>query len=176
MTFYVMSTTESHSVTAGTTVASRIYALSPVSSEIRITQLYWAMLGVSGSDETFTPVFGYAPSVYRNTGGSASGGTTVTPTPLRSDATAASTTARWGSAVSISGTQTYVYSPLPLTGSNTTAASNTYKFPSDFIISPGAVFSFATGGIFGTGSSGATINGTVQVQLYFEELRLSWHT
>lgn len=176
MTAYVFSTTDSMSVTAGNSASSRIYALSPGSFEIKITQIYYSMMNIGTTENTFLPVFGYAPTVYRYSGGSASSGTSVTPIGLRASAASPSTTARWGTGVSISGTQTLMYYPLPLTGSSSNQASVTYAFPSDFIISPGSVFAFVTGNIFGTGSGGATISGTVQVQLYFEELRLAWHS
>lgn len=176
MTAYVLSTTVSVSVTAGNSATPRTYALSPTSSEIKITQIYYSMVNIGTTDNAFLPVFGYAPTMYRYSGGSVSGGTAVTPIGLRAGAAAPATTARWGTGISISGTQTLLYYPLPITGSTSNQAAVTYSFPSDCIVSPGSVLSFETGNIFGTGSGGATISGTVQVQIYFEELRLSWHT
>lgn len=179
MTSYVFAVTNTpSSVDIGDTLSSQIYTLAPGSFEIKITQVDYGVVSVAASDTQITPHVGYAPTIYRYASGTASGGTTATPMALRQGSASPSTATRWGTGVSVSGTQTLLYSPLPVTATNSANSSKSYVFPSDLIVSPGGVLSFVTGGM-GTGGSGgigATITATIQVIVYFEELRLAWHT
>jgi hypothetical protein len=116
------------------------------------------------------------PQLWRYTGGSASGGTALTPVALRQGSAAASATSRFGSGTSVSGTGAYFANMPPLGVGNFGNISDpplaTYTFPADFTVAPGSVLSFQTG-TFGAGGDG-TIGGVFRIFVYFEELRLTW--
>lgn len=111
-----------------------------------------------------TAPYGLGTTMFRYSGANISGGSVVTPPALRQGGPAASATARMGT-VSTSGTSTrlgYFWTPLLVQGS--------YDFPFDLTVSVGSAFVVQT--------VGAGITGTMtgaQVNVYFEELRLSWH-
>lgn len=175
MTAYVAADTVSFSLAAGTVSAWQYFTVSPVSFEIRIISLEYGFQSVGTTSGTFIAVT--RPSVFRCTGSTTSGGSSVPPIAMRQGAPTPSATSRFGP-VSVSGTAVYVTNVPPLSVGNTTTVlsadptATTYSFPSDFTIAPGSVFSFQT--YFSVGGSG-TIGGDFRMAIYFEELRLAWH-
>lgn len=104
----------------------------------------------------------------RSVGASLSGGSSLTPVPMRQGSPDASATARFG-AVSVSGTTTFLSQQWI---ANTSLVG--YEFPFDLTVYPGsaAVVTLAPNG---TDSSGNPVVTSVLLTVYFEELRLSWH-
>lgn len=164
MTAYAASATYSDSA-SGTGLDIGL-TISPVSYEIRIIRFEYGLVGlnfgVSGGTATLTPVTGI-----RYTTGTASGGTAITPSPLRQGSATASATSRYGT-VSSTGTQVRVAQMTPIPWTDVPSGAG-YDFPLDVTVSPGSVMMFALSSYHSTG--------TMQIGLtaYFEELRLAWH-
>jgi len=116
-------------------------------------------------------------SAYRYTGATLSGGTAITPAPLREGSAPATATARAGG--SVTGTQIRLSSQYTGGSGNPTPGTNppvntfglTMNYPFDLTIAAGSAVAI---GIYNyTTGSGASGQGSVTI--YFEELRLSWH-
>lgn len=138
-------------------------AVTPVSYEIKIPQIQFTGSwydGVSNTQSVFTATVSYG------TGITTTGGASVTPTPLRQGAVAATATAKTGiTSVSSLGNNTADYANVG--GS----VSFNYQPPFDFIVHPGSVL------IVSFLSSLAPSGGIVldmACSVFFEELRLSW--
>ena len=161
MTAYIASFNTSLATASGATtwlsVTANNFELKLVQAEISIANIYFSSTGGS--------VIAGA-KVYRYDGGTASGGSALTPAPLRQGGPAATATARSGG-VSFSGTQrviTQQTSGIP--------AAITYAPPFDLTVSPGSslVLSLACP----SNQPSVTFTGCY-LALHFEELRLSWH-
>jgi hypothetical protein len=173
-----------YSVAVQTTFASTIansgnvdlnFAIVPGLYEIKVSSIEYSMLNtVQTTASQYAPsAWGY-PEVYRNNGGSASGGTAITPSPLRHSAAAASATSRVGTGTTVSGTPVFL-TATPNFGNITFPLSANYAFPYDVTVAPGSSFLFSiVTRVNDGGSGGATITATVRIAMYFEELRLSW--
>lgn len=137
-------------------------ALKAVTYEIRVVRVE-----VENDDYEFNAASGaydYYPlttDIFRYTSGTPSGGTAVTPSPLRQGAPAATATS-WSGATAPAGTATTVgrnFAGSPSIG--------TWDPPGDLTLSLGAVLFLPT--------PGTITQGAASYQIYFEELRLSWH-
>lgn len=97
------------------------------------------------------------------TGATLSGGTAVTPAPMRGGSTAASAQCKSGS-VSVSwATMSAVSHTM-----STAPTFSTWDPPADIILAVGSALYIA-------GASGNITNDNLTINVYFEELRLSWH-
>jgi hypothetical protein len=138
--------------------------VTPVSSEIRIAQVSFNSAdGGTGSGNTIQC------STYLV--GGTSGGTAVTPLPMRQGAPAATATSKSGATwTSITNVLSVVTGSGPTltytdgtTGYYTTTVSGAWQPPFDLIISPGTTLYAQANG-----------NSGVFLFIHFEELRLSW--
>lgn len=117
--------------------------------------------------------FGAFYEVLNYSGAAFSGGTTVTPLPLRGGAPATTATAK--SSMTMTGTATLITAPhvgtTQVSGTTTTGVPETlaYDFPFDYIIPTGSGI-YVTNLPFNSSTS-PTIN---SLAIYYEELRLSW--
>jgi len=102
-------------------------------------------------------------AIYHYTGATLSGGTTITPAPLRDGAPAASASAKINP--TITGTSSLLHAEFQ----NSTALLS-YKFPFVVIIAPGNAILLSTTQTT-TGSGAYNI---LAANIYFEELRLAW--
>lgn len=173
MTAYLSSGTVNFSAAAGVNTATIRYTLSPGSFEIRILSIEYGLQSVGTSGTNYLAVS--RPLLNRYSAGSASGGSAITPVALRQGSAAASASSRFGTGVSVSGTSVYIVNLPPISVSNYFSVSDpaavTYQFPVDLTVAPGSVFSIE--GLVGAGGDG-TISGFVRMNIYFEELRLTW--
>lgn len=177
MTAYVWSTTTTASFSpGGSSAASISFALSPVLYEVKLLQIEYTLTNVNDTyGGAITPTMQFAPTLYRYSTGTASSGTSATPVALRQNAPASSMTARWGTGVSVSGTQNYIASPSPMKSTPNNDIGATYTCPFDLTVQAGGVLLFTTGSIGGSGAGGYTNSGRIQVTAYVEEYRLAWH-
>jgi hypothetical protein len=148
-------------VNAGT--PAYVIGIKPNTYEMRFTQLVAANIGTNYIEIDF----------YRQTGSTLSGGSAVTPTPLRDGAQPCSATARYGASLTVSGTAL----PLFLVYENSASGSVSYygglesesagavtgSSPLPITVAPGGVF-------YVTFSSAYTLY--TYVTIFFEELRL----
>jgi hypothetical protein len=149
-------------------------SVSPVSYEVKILTLEYSMRNSLSTTGSGPAAWGY-PQLYRYNSGTASGGSSLTPAPLRNGTAAASTTSRQGNNVSISGTQLFLGETSYVGAVNVYPQAGNYTFPADVTVSPGSVFalSIRIGAADGQSSS-STVSGSIRLKVYFEELRLSW--
>lgn len=157
-------------VAVGTGTSGAEVSITPVSNEIRIAQVVFT--GVDNLDNN--PFWG--TGVVSSYSSGVSGGTSITCSPLRQGASAATSTAKQGG-ITGSGTQNLVYSDVgsgattQWNNGTTTFFNNSYSLtfqpPFDFIISPGAA-------LLAVGTIGSPSTSTTKVFVFFEELRLSW--
>lgn len=154
MTAYVVASTQNFPVQASGTL---YLAIRAGSFEVKINRVEYGVLGGQGS---------ILPALYRYAGSTISGGTALTPPPLRQGAPAATATARMG-ALTLAGTQSYFTHISAALGGG---SMSNYTPAYDITISPGSAFVMA-GGYANQG------NGTITFAMnaYFEELRLAWH-
>ncbi len=133
---------------------------------VRISKIeFWGSRVVGGT--TGTQIV-YA-SVTHCAGASFSGGTSITPLPMRGGAPPSTATVKYGYS-SVSGTKSFLTiistgSPGP-SGSPSTA---NYTFPFDYILAPGSAIDVNGGG---------TLDNTYNwaINIFYEELRLAWST
>ena len=125
---------------------------------VRIVRIEF--FGAQGIPPNSTPAYAY---VYNYTGASFSGGTTITPVPMRGGAPPSTATAKYGY-TSLSGTKSFL--TIISTGGGSGASTTSYTFPFDYILPPGSALS--TDGQI-------TLNTSVAwaVAIYYEELRLA---
>lgn len=140
--------------------------ISPVLYEIRLVRFEYGLVSLnfssSGGLATISPI-----RALRYNTGTASGGTAVTPSPMRQGSAAASATSRFGTVTS-SGTGIDV-AQMPVLPWSDSPQSQNYDFPLDITVSPGGVVYFRMESYHSTG--------TMQIAMtaYFEELRMAWH-
>jgi hypothetical protein len=138
-------------VTTATTVS---FAVKANSYAVRAI-LFSGALGTGG---------GAPLNIYRVAGATLTGGTVLTPAPIRDGAGAASATARWNP-TSVSGTSTLV-----ITRPDVAAKPWSFQFAADFLIAPGdAVY------VTSTNNSGSTSNAS-SFSLLFDEYHLARST
>lgn len=171
MTLYAAATTQTFTGTVGSTFDIAL-AISPGSYEVRMTRIEVAFVEMSTTNPNVTSptAWSYKNQLRRRVGGSASGGTAFTPTPLRQGAVASSSTARFGT-LSLTGTDVFVASAGLLGWATGDPVALTYETPFDLTFSPGSPFIFT---MFITVTGGGTLTITPAVTCFFEELRLSW--
>lgn len=149
-----------------------VFALKPVTYPIRIARIDMAANG------WVTFVFYHKPAA------TISGGTTVTPLPLRGGAPASTITCRSGLAATTISTGTTTITSM-VVGSESTMdngaggvnwiaqpGSQQYSLPFDYIVAIGDVFIVYIATAAANGSFTPATSGSAAV--YFEELRLSW--
>lgn len=152
-----------------TYVAARNFAQTGVPSlgvlagtyPVRIAQIEFYGVYAAGGTSPATSV---ATSVYNCTGASFSGGTTITPVPMRGGAPASTATAKY-SYSSMSGTKSFL--TIITAGGAGSATTSTYTFPFDYIIPPGNAIDVSAQGTLSSQYAWA-------VAVYYEELRLAW--
>lgn len=175
MTAYSTSATVAFSGPGLSTTPQIWCTVAPGSFETKIILIEYGMFSIGDDYTGGNAIVGWTPRFYRYSGGVASSGTSVTPLPLRQGSAAASATSRVGSSVSITGTQALIAYPSGQ-GSGSGGSTNlNYQFPFDLTVTPGSVFALSTGTITLDGVPSANnISGSIRLNVYFEELRLSW--
>lgn len=142
----------------GASLAAFGVAVKAATYPMRISKIeaYYQIATVGAQPALYT-ISNYA-------GATLSGGSVVTPFPLRGGVTAAAGSARGGSGTSVSGTSTFLteFSAPVFTVSS-------YQFPFNYILNPGSAIFVTTGG-----SGGTPI--TWMLAVFYEELRRNWST
>jgi hypothetical protein len=173
MTAYAVSTSETN---AGTSAISLF--VSPGTYEIRIPQIVFSYQSNAFNEVEMTGTVGYYTS-------GMSGGSSVGIGPMRQGSPATTATASTGA----SGSGTFYSLGTYLNGQYTNnsigpnnaiipgvvlfAGSYTFTPPFDLILSPGTALATTLTADAATG--GADAGGTLDINIFFEELRLSWH-
>lgn len=170
MTVYSISATYSQDAGTGGSSATVSIILLPGSLDVRVMQYDYTVDSWSTNVSVANPAsWTFGNKARRNIGGTASGGTLITPTPMRQGAAAASATCRYGIATTSGGTSAFINAlpDVPYPG----GGFNSYVWPQDLVISPGSmlVVSFPA-----TWTGSATTTLLTSATLYFEELKLSW--
>jgi hypothetical protein len=160
--YAVNSTVRATGGTASHTSAGLV-AVTAGSFELKLTRIEaWTapVITVSGdfwAGDVTAPISRYS--------GAASGGTAITPLPMRQGAPPSTATGRYANPLTVGGTSSL------LAGFYTGAtATSSYDFPLDVTISPGS--SIVVQPYLGT-TSGNSYEALIVI--YFEELRLTWH-
>jgi hypothetical protein len=151
-------------VSTGLNTSAGSLTLTPVSYDVKI-----AHVGFTSSDGGTGS--GNILQCSTHLVGGTSGGTAVTPLPMRQGALAATATSKygttWTSIVSTLGVVTGSGPSFSYTNGTTnfysTTVSGTFQPTFDLILSPGSTLWTSVGG-----------NGGVYLFIYFEELRFSW--
>lgn len=131
-----------------------------VTYPIRVSRVefYGGLAGSSPSPPTTVVTF-----VNNISGAGFSGGTSITPLPMRGGAPPSTATSKYG--YTSSGTKVFL-APISAGGGAGPTSSN-YSFPFDYIVPPGSAVDVSQAGSL-------TSSYTWMVAIYYEELRLAW--